>query len=41
LHQHISVERIIGEVAIAGNTNAENLLDRKTKLIEKTISTTS
>jgi len=32
LQQHISVERIIGEVAKAGNTNAENLLDRKTKL---------
>ena len=32
LQQHISVERIIGKVAKAGNTNAENLLDRKTKL---------
>ena len=32
LQQHISVERIIEEVAKAGNTQAENLLDRKTKL---------
>jgi hypothetical protein len=32
LQQQISVERIIGEVAKAGNAQAENLLDRKTKL---------
>jgi putative transposase len=32
LQQHIPVERIIGEVAKAGNAQAENLLDRKTKL---------
>ena len=31
LRQHISVERIIGEVAKAGNAQAEALLDRKTK----------
>ena len=30
--KHISVEHIIGEVAKAGNAQAENLLDRKTKL---------
>ncbi len=34
LQQHMSVERIIGEVAKAGNAQAENLLDRKTKLKE-------
>ena len=28
----ISVERIIGEVAIAGNAQADDLRDRKTKL---------
>jgi REP-associated tyrosine transposase len=32
LQQYISVERIIGEVAKAGNAKAEGLLDRKTKL---------
>ena len=32
LQQHLSVERIIGEVAKAGNAQVENLLDRKTKL---------
>ena len=32
LQQHLSVERIIGEAAKAGNTQAEDLLDRKTKL---------
>jgi len=32
LHHYISVERIIGEVAKAGNAQAETLLDRKTKL---------
>jgi hypothetical protein len=32
LQQHISAERIIGEVAKAGNVQADDLLDRKTKL---------
>ena len=32
LHHHISVERIIGEVAKAGNAQADTLLDRKIKL---------
>jgi hypothetical protein len=32
LQHHISVERIIGEVAIAGNAQADDLRDRKTKL---------
>ena len=32
LQQHMSVERIIGVVAKAGNTHAEDLLDRKAKL---------
>ena len=32
LQQHISVERIIGEVAKKGNAQAEDLRDRKTKL---------
>jgi hypothetical protein len=31
LQHHISVERIIGEVAKAGNAQAEDLRDRKTK----------
>jgi len=32
MQQHISVERIIGDVAKAGNAQAHDLLDRKTKL---------
>ena len=32
LQQHLTVERIIGEVAKAGNAQAEDLLNRKTKL---------
>ena len=32
LQHHISVERIIGEIAKAGNAQADDLRDRKTKL---------
>ena len=32
MQHHISVERIIGEVAKAGNAQAEDLRNRKTKL---------